>query len=43
SPTTREWAGTPVLLNDKGDIDLYYTCVTPGATIAKVRGRIVTS
>ncbi|KPY60615.1 Levansucrase [Pseudomonas amygdali pv. sesami] len=43
SPTTREWAGTPVLLNDKGDIDLYYTCVTPGAAIAKVRGRIVTS
>lgn len=43
SPTTREWAGTPILLNDKGDIDLYYTCVTPGATIAKVRGKIVTS
>ncbi|WP_122241693.1 glycoside hydrolase family 68 protein, partial [Pseudomonas syringae group genomosp. 3] len=43
SPTTREWAGTPILLNDKGDIDLYYTCVTPGAAIAKVRGRIVTS
>ncbi|EGH26256.1 levansucrase, partial [Pseudomonas amygdali pv. mori str. 301020] len=43
SPTTREWAGTPVLLNDKGDIGLYYTCVTPGAAIAKVRGRIVTS
>lgn len=43
SPTTREWAGTPILLNDKGDIDLYYTCVTPGATIAKVRGKIKTS
>ncbi|RMM00822.1 Levansucrase, partial [Pseudomonas syringae pv. maculicola] len=43
SPTTREWAGTPILLNDNGDIDLYYTCVTPGAAIAKVRGRIVTS
>ncbi|MEN4911476.1 glycoside hydrolase family 68 protein [Erwinia amylovora] len=43
SPTTREWAGTPILLNDRGDIDLYYTCVTPGATIAKVRGKIVTS
>lgn len=43
SPTTREWAGTPILLNDDGDIDLYYTCVTPGATIAKVRGKIVTS
>lgn len=43
SPTTREWAGTPILLNDKGDIDLYYTCVTPGAAIAKVRGKIVTS
>ncbi|WJV53440.1 glycoside hydrolase family 68 protein [Prodigiosinella aquatilis] len=43
SPTTREWAGTPILLNDDGDIDLYYTCVTPGATIAKVRGKISTS
>ncbi|WEV50140.1 glycoside hydrolase family 68 protein (plasmid) [Acinetobacter sp. ESL0695] len=43
SPTSREWAGTPILLNDKGDVDLYYTCVTPGATIAKVRGRLVTS
>ncbi|MEX5542033.1 glycoside hydrolase family 68 protein [Pseudomonas poae] len=43
SPTTREWAGTPILLNNNGDIDLYYTCVTPGATIAKVKGQIVTS
>lgn len=43
SPTTREWAGTPILLNEQGEIDLYYTCVTPGATIAKVRGQIVTS
>lgn len=43
SPTAREWAGTPILLNSEGDIDLYYTCVTPGSTIAKVRGRIVTS
>lgn len=43
SPTSREWAGTPVLLNNKGEIDLYYTCVTPGATIAKVRGKIVTT
>lgn len=43
SPTTREWAGTPILLNNNGDIDLYYTCVTPGATIAKVRGQVVTS
>ncbi|ESK38742.1 levansucrase [Acinetobacter nectaris CIP 110549] len=43
SPTSREWAGTPILLNDQGDIDLYYTCVTPGATISKVRGRLVTS
>lgn len=43
SPTSREWAGTPILLNDKGDVDLYYTCVTPSATIAKVRGRLVTS
>ena len=40
SPTSREWAGTPILLNENGDIDLYYTCVTPGATIAKVRGKI---
>ncbi|MCP1462481.1 levansucrase [Pseudomonas sp. S3E17] len=43
SPTTREWAGTPILLNNNGDIDLYYTCVTPGATIAKVRGQVITS
>ncbi|WDU65606.1 glycoside hydrolase family 68 protein [Pseudomonas poae] len=43
SPTTREWAGTPILLNNNGDIDLYYTCVTPGATIAKVTGQVVTS
>ncbi|WP_269915121.1 glycoside hydrolase family 68 protein [Acinetobacter sp. HY1485] len=43
SPTSREWAGTPILLNKKGEVDLYYTCVTPGATIAKVRGRLVTS
>ena len=43
SPTAREWAGTPILLNKHGDVDLYYTCVTPGATIAKVRGRLVTS
>ena len=43
SPTTREWAGTPILLNDKGDVDLYYTCVEPGATIAKVSGKIKTS
>lgn len=42
SPTSREWAGTPVLLNNKGEIDLYYTCVTPGATIAKVKGKIET-
>lgn len=40
SPTTREWAGTPILLNENGDIDLYYTCVTPNATIAKVKGKI---
>lgn len=40
SPTTREWAGTPVLLNEQGDIELYYTCVTPGATIVKVKGKI---
>lgn len=42
SPTTREWAGTPILLNDRGDIDLYYTCISPCATICKVRGRITT-
>ena len=43
SPTTREWAGTPILVNNNGDIDLYYTCVTPGATISKVKGQIVTT
>lgn len=43
SPTTREWAGTPILLNDEGEIELYYTCVTPGATIAKVKGKITTT
>lgn len=43
SPTTREWAGTPILINDKGDIELYYTCVTPGAFIAKVKGKISTN
>ena len=42
SPTTREWAGTPILIDNQGTIDLYYTCVTPGATIAKVRGQIQT-
>lgn len=41
SPTSREWAGTPILLNKKGEVDLYYTCVTPGATVAKVRGKLV--
>ncbi|SHO57332.1 glycoside hydrolase family 68 protein [Vibrio quintilis] len=40
SPTAREWAGTPILLNDQGEIELYYTCVNPDATIAKVRGHI---
>ncbi len=40
SPTTREWAGTPILLNEQGDVELYYTCVTPGATIVKVKGKI---
>ncbi|AKA22708.1 glycoside hydrolase family 68 protein [Pseudomonas chlororaphis] len=43
SPTVREWAGTPVLLNERGEVDLYYTAVTPGATIVKVRGRVVTT
>lgn len=42
SPTERGWAGTPILLNDNGDIDLYYTCVTPGATSAKVSGKVQT-
>jgi len=31
SPTVREWAGTPILLNEQGEVDLYYTAVTPGA------------
>lgn len=43
SPTTREWAGGPILLDNDGTVDLYYTAVTPGATICKVQGRIVTS
>lgn len=43
SPTIREWAGSAILLNESGEIDLYYTSVMPGATIAKVRGRIITS
>lgn len=43
SPTAREWAGTPILLNDEGDIELYYTCVTPGATMAKVKGHVETT
>lgn len=42
SPTTREWAGTPILLDKKGNVDLYYTCVTPGATICKVKGKLTT-
>lgn len=43
SPTSREWAGTPVMENSKGDVTLYYTCVTPGAFVAKVCGKIKTS
>ena len=43
SPTVREWAGSPVLVNNKGEVDLYYTAVTPGATIVKVRGRVKTN
>ena len=43
SPTVREWAGSPVLLNNKGEVDLYYTAVTPGATIVKVRGCVKTN
>lgn len=43
SPTSREWAGTPILMNDKGEIELYYSCVTPGACMAKICGRVVTT
>ena len=43
SPTSREWAGTPILLNNDGEVDLYYTCVNPGAAIVKVRGKLLTS
>ncbi len=43
SPTEREWAGTPILLNEKGDVELYFTCVEPGVTISKVKGRVVTT
>lgn len=43
SPTIREWAGTPILLNSDGDIELYYTSVKPGAVIAKVKGKISTT
>ena len=44
SPTKAEWADTPILTADKGNIDLYYTCVdVNSATIAKVKGKIVTS
>lgn len=41
SPTEREWSGTPVLLDNKGNVDLYYTAVTPGATICKTKGKLV--
>lgn len=43
SPTTREWAGNAILMDRSGNIDLYYTCVTPGATIAKVSGKVETT
>lgn len=43
SPTTSGQTGTPILDNNKGDIELYYTCFTPGAAIAKVKGKISTS
>ena len=44
SPTKAEWAGTPILTDNKGNIDLYYTCVdSKNATIAKVKGKIVTT
>ena len=44
SPTKAEWAGTPILTDDQGNLDLYYTCFSDkNATIAKVKGKIVTS
>ncbi len=43
SPTTREWAGTPILLNNGGDIDLYYTCVTQVRPSPRSGGQVVTS
>lgn len=41
SPTSREWAGTPILLDNQGNVCLYYTAVTPGATVVKVNGKLV--
>lgn len=43
SPTKVEWAGTPILRNNKGDIDLYYTCYGNDVSLAKVSGKITTS
>ena len=43
SPTSREWAGSAILTSRKGDVDLYYTTVTPGAHVSKVSGKIKTS
>lgn len=43
SPTSREWAGSTILMDRKGNIDLYYTTVTPGAHVAKVSGKIKTT
>lgn len=39
SPTTREWAGC-TLLTKNNSIEMYYTAVTPGATIIKTLGQI---
>lgn len=39
SPTTREWAGC-TLITDDNNIEMYYTAVTPGATITKTVGKI---
>lgn len=39
SPTTREWAGCTLLTSDN-TIEMYYTAVTPGATVIKTLGQI---
>lgn len=43
SPTSREWSGSAILLNEQGELELYYTCVVPDARICKVAGKIITS